>query len=445
MQVPQDNAAAAAVAETTQVGVFGPLVAPQSHYRPSLEEKEHDPEEDAEGEIETIEEIENTRKRQIEQPQQQHQQTLVNGGSPAKRPRLSNGYENGVDAATDPMELDGQHQHGGDNHAYPSPLEGEQAPTPIPRTDGPEQGTQVEKVHELAPETIFIPLGNDDTSVTSPLTTTPQVNGENAPVLLHCQWNPRDPTILAAGGTDALARIWTISRATTADQRQDPAANHMNGMVPPFHNLIADDIDPKSTITAMAWSWDGNAIAIASDAEGKGTICIWDTCGSLIQTYQVPEGPVVKLRWSPDNTSVLGVAPEGEGALIIVYPVTAVSTMSYVVPDHNADLDVAWLNESEFLICGGQLMMSLRCDNDSGSINKTREFDVREGDSLTQVHFDWRATLAATCGEKGFVDVRHIRSRPNYITDSGRYGMHQVDVARSRLMMGQLLLWLGSH
>lgn len=404
VQVPQEDAAVTAVAEAMQVGVFGPLVTPQPLHRPSLEEKEHDPEEDAEGEVETIEEIENTRKRQIERPQQ----PLVNGGSPAKRPRLSNGYENGVDAATDPMELDGQHQHGGDNHAYPSPLEGEQAPTPTPRTDGPDQGTQVDKVQELAPETIFIPLGLDDTSIASPLATAPQVNGDNAPVLLHCQWNPKDPTILAAGGTDALARIWTISRATTADQ--DPAANHVNGSVPPFHSLITDDIDPKSTITAMAWSWDGNSIAIASDSDGKGTICVWDVCGSLIQNYQVPEGPVVKLRWSPGNTSVLGVAPEGDGALIVVYPITAPSSMSYVIPDHNAELDVAWLSETDFLLCGGQLMMSLKCDNETGSIAETRKFDVREGDSLTQVHFDWRATLAATCGEKGFVDVRHTEA-----------------------------------
>ncbi|KAK6081397.1 WD g-beta repeat containing protein [Seiridium cupressi] len=403
VQVPQENAAAAAVAEAMQVGVFGPLVAQASHPAPAvaLEEKEHDPEEDADGEVETIEEIENTRKRQIDRPQQ----ALVNGGSPAKRPRLSNGYENGVDAATDPMELDGQHQHGGDNHAYPSPLEGEQAPTPIPRTDGPEQGTQVEKVLELAPETVFIPLGTDDTSISSPLATAPRGNGENAPVLLHCQWNPLDPTILAAGGTDALARIWTISRATTADQHQDPASNHVNGTVPPFHSLIEDGIDPKSNVTAMAWSWDGQAIAIATDASTKGRISVWDVHGSLTQHYEVPEAPVIKLRWSPGNTSVLAVAPEGNDALITVYPITAFSSMSYVVKDHSADLDVAWVNETDFLLCGGQLLMSLRCDHETSTIGETKRFEAREGDSLTQVHFDWRATLAATCGEKGFVDI----------------------------------------
>ncbi|KAI0137234.1 lish protein [Xylariales sp. AK1849] len=413
-QVPHENAAA--VAEMMQLGVFGPLTPhPLSLERP--EEPEHDSEEDAEGDIETLEEVENSRKRQLDRPQQ----PLLNGGSPAKRPRLSNGYENGVDAATDPMELDGQ--HGGDNHAYPSPLEGEQAPTPIPRTDGPEQGTQVDKVEELAPETTFIPLGSEEAPVSSPLTTMSKISSENAPVLLHCQWNPRDPTILAAGGTDALARIWTISRATTADQNQDPAFSHVNGAVPPFHSLIEDDIGPKSTVTAMAWNWDGKVIAVATDSETKGKISLWSADGVNIHHFEVPESPIIKIRWSPTNSAILGIAPDNEGTLVTVYHAQTPNTVSHVLPDHNidSDLDVAWTSETEFLLCGGQLLRSLRCEGES--IVETRRFEVREGDSLSQVHFDWRSRLAATCGEKGFVDIwdatglrREIKAHDGVVT-----------------------------
>ena len=52
------------------------------------------------------------------------------------------------------------------NHAYPSPLEGEQAVTPIMRTEGPEQATQVEKVDELGSQAIFLRLGAEDPSGT---------------------------------------------------------------------------------------------------------------------------------------------------------------------------------------------------------------------------------------------------------------------------------------
>ncbi|KAH8677329.1 WD40-repeat-containing domain protein [Xylariales sp. PMI_506] len=418
-RLSQENAAA--VAEALQLGVFGPLLA-QPARQDRVEEAEHDADEDAEGEVETVEEIENSRKRQNDRPQ-----ALVNGGSPAKRPRLSNGYENGVDAATDPMEVDGQ--HGGDNHAYPSPLEGEQAPTPVPRTDGPEQGTQVEKVEELTTETIFIPLGPEENPIgseASAVVSRISNSNDNAPpVLLHCQWNPRDPTMLAAGGTDALARIWSISRAMTTDhaQTQDPAANHVNGIVPPFHTLIEDGVGPKSTVTAMAWNWDGTAIAIATDSETKGRISLWSKDGTHIHHFEVPESPIIKLRWSPNNAAILAIAPDHEGTLVAVYHAMTANSMSYVLSDYNidADLDAAWINDSDFLLCGGQLLMSMKCDG--GSIVEINRFETRAGDTLSKVHFDWRSTLAATCGEKGFVDIwdaggnhREIKAHDGVVT-----------------------------
>ncbi|KAI1846517.1 hypothetical protein JX266_007414 [Neoarthrinium moseri] len=405
VQVPQENAAA--LAEAMQLGVFGPLQArPLQHEQQQQqqqqpqppEEKEHDPEEDAEGEVETIEDLENSRKRQLDRPQQPQ----LNGGSPAKRPRLSNGYENGVDAATDPMELDGQHG-GSDNHAYPSPLEGEQAPTPIPRTDGPDQGTQVDKVQELTTQTIFIPLGAEESSALSSPSTASRNQGENAPVLLHCQWNPRDATILAAGGTDALARIWTISRATTADPTLDPASNHVNGTIPPFHSVVGDDINPKSNVTAMAWNADGTTLAVATDSDTKGRISLWSADGAPVGQFEVPEAPIIKLRWSPNNAAILCIAPENDGILVTVYHALTSNSISHVLPDHT-DLDAAWLSESEIILCGGQVLTLLKCET-NGIVESPRKFETREGDSLSQVQFDSMSTLLATCSERGFVDI----------------------------------------
>src|SRR6185437_12489555 len=127
------------------------------------------------------EENENARKRPVDNDQPQNQ-----SGPPGKKPRLSNGYENGFDAT--PMDIDDDQN--GDENAYPSP---EQLPSPVVATNGPEQGTQVDKVNDLTTEEIFLELSEDPTA-------------RNA-VLLQCEFNPRDPMILAAAGTDALARM----------------------------------------------------------------------------------------------------------------------------------------------------------------------------------------------------------------------------------------------
>ncbi|KAI0832992.1 WD40 repeat-like protein [Hypoxylon sp. FL0890] len=415
-QVPRDAAATAALAEAMQLGIFGPLLAgpplqqqgEQQQQQQQQQTDDMDEDEDADAEEDTVAvapttiggDVENNRKRQIDR---QPQAALLNG-SPAKRPRLSNGYENGVDAATTPMELDGQN-HNGDNHAYPSPQEGEQAPTPTPRTDGPEQGTQVDKVQELATETTFLPLGSgvEDASASSPTTALAGINGENAPVLLHCLWHPRDPTILAAAGTDALARIWNLSRGTTSDLASD---DHVNGASYNFQPLIEDEVQGRVTVTAMAWNWDGTVIAVATDSDSKARIALWSSEGEYIQRFEVAEPPVIKLRWNPNNIAILGIAPDNGGTLLTVYHSVTANSMTYFLARHDLEtepVDAAWISESEFLICGGDLLMALRCAD--GEITELKRFDTREGDSLTQVQFDWRSSLAATCGEKGFVDI----------------------------------------
>ncbi|KAI1364297.1 WD40-repeat-containing domain protein [Xylaria arbuscula] len=394
-----------------QLGIFGPLDAhpPPHQQKPDESDDDADAEPDLEMQptpapVSTAPlpttassgaDVENSRKRQGER---QQQSSLVNG-SPAKRPRLSNGYEHGVDTATTPMELDGQ-DHQGDNHAYPSPLEGEQAPTPLPRTDGPEQGTQVDKVEELACETTFIPLGSGLDDAPGALT---RVNSDSAPVLLHCQWHPRDPSLLAAAGTDALARIWNISRGATADPASE---DHVNGIVPDFHDLVEDDIPPKATVTAMAWNWDGSAIAVATDSDSKARLTLWTPDGSHIHHFEVAEPPIIKLRWSPHSTAILAIAPDSGGTLITVYHSRTLNSLTYFLPNHdlNAEpLDAAWTSDTEFLLCGGDLLMLLRCSEKE--ISDVRKFETREGDTLTQVQYDSRCSLAATCGEKGFVDI----------------------------------------
>ncbi|KAJ9141918.1 WD repeat protein [Pleurostoma richardsiae] len=385
-QVPRD----AATAEATQFGVFGPVVAQP----PQKEEELEDDEPEAADEVDT------SRKRQIET-----QNSLANG-SPAKRQRLlSNGYENGADAASTPMEIDQQQQqHTDNNHAYPSPLEGERVPTPIPRTDGPEQGTQVDKVDELAPETIFLRLGADESSASAFPTadeTAPSRTSQN-PIILHCQWNPQDPSSLAAAGTDALARVWKLASGANAE----PVDSHVKDVSRPYDDLVEDDVPAESMITALAWNGEGNAIAVAVQFDNKARISIWFADGTPSHRFDVAEPPVIKLRWNPNSMSILAIAPDKKGTVVTVFSSAMANSVSYFLPEHDLHsdpLDAAWVSESEFLVCGGDLLLWLRCTEDS--IALFRKFETRQDDSLTEVHFDRHSKLVATASDKGVIDL----------------------------------------
>jgi len=395
---------ATAQAEKLQVGIFGPLIT-----QPPAKVEAHDSVDETaripatslpppSTGLQPGEEADASRKRL---PQQ------LPNGSPVKRPRLSNGYDHGpsetpAPVTTMPMDIDTQENQVSqphDNHAYPSPLEGEQAPTPIVHTDGPEQGTQVDKVEELLPETTFIRLVDDarQTNDTNDATVGPT----NAPIILQCEWNPKDPSILAAAGTDALAHVWTVPHGTNSEG--EAARDHVfsNGLP-----LLDPEAPSTTTVSALAWTSDGTTLAVAVNLESKAAIHICSADGILLQTLAPSEPPVVKLCWNPSNTALLAISPDKGAALVTVYYASKGNSLSYRVPDYeilNSPLDATWTNDFEFILGGGDMLIGLSCSD--ASIHETRKFGTEKDDSFTQVLFDWRSKLTATSSEKGTLDL----------------------------------------
>lgn len=370
-------------------GVFGPL-----KFEGDRNAGEDDDEEDSEPDQEP-EEHETSRKRPVDR---QHHGAAH--GSPAKRQRLNNGYENGADSATTPMEID---HHPDNNHAYPSPLEGEQAASPLPRTEGPDKGTQVEKTHELTQATRFLRLGPDEAA--EPSEASPTRASEN-PIVLLCEWNPQDPSSLAAAGTDALARVWTVSRGPGLDATTQP--DHVDGVTMPFVNLVDDDLPRSALINSMAWNSRGDAIAIAiepgnNEPGNKARISIMAPDGTNLHRIDGIEAPVIKLRWSPNDEYILSVSPEKGGTLATVFS-SKVDQSYFLEHDITAEpLDAAWISDTEFVLCGGDLLISLHCTENG--IVPGRTFETSREECFTHVQFDWRSKLIATASEKGVIDV----------------------------------------
>ena len=391
-------------AEEAQTGLFGPLVVQPPR---KIEDAQSEDVVEEERPAEEVERL--SRKRQIEARPQSRQEQWHGSPPLPKKQRLSNGPENQADSGTTPMDgVDANGPGGENNGAYPSPLEREAPPVAIPRTDGPDQGTQIDKVEELAPETTFLRLRDEDTASGA---TPVGANGPsgNAPVLLHCQWNPKDPASLAAAGTDALARIWTVTRAPPGGGLSNgdrPSSGHVNGMDQPCYDLVEEGTHSNATTTALAWNWEGNAIAVATDYGYKASINVWGSTGTHLQRFEISEPPIIKLRWNPSDAAILAVGVENGSAVVSVFRAQTTNGMSYHLRGHdlaNWPLDVAWINETDFLVCGGDVFQALHCT--PTGIVLARSFDTRPDDNFTQVLFDWRSKLAATASDKGILDV----------------------------------------
>jgi len=399
-----------AAGEAVPQGVFGPLIVQAARHQDAEDEDEAPEAEDADL----------SRKRQIDG--QSHR--MLNG-SPAKRPRLSNGYENGTaDSAITPMEIDDHHAEN-NHHAYPSPREGEPAPTPLPRTEGPEQGTQIPKVKNLTAETTYLRLTGDElatgaalgageTSETRGAAVTAAASGANEnPVVLHCQWNPKDPRFLAAAGSDALARLWTLTGATAPE----PVANHVNGASHPFQRLLDMNEARDTLVTAMSWNGEGNLIAVATSLDNTARVSIWTSDARLELRFNVQEPPVTSLRWSPDSQSILALAPCDGGFMVTVVSTSNQDPVSYSLTrqpglilgvdpsDASLDIDAAWISPDEFVICGGNHFAAYRYKAESSSIEKSREYRTQPEDRFMKLRKDRESCWAVTATAQGGLDV----------------------------------------
>lgn len=339
------------------------------------------------------EEFENARKRQNDSEPSQ-----AANGPASKKIRLSNGtaHENGFDNSSNLMDIDRDDEQNGDENAYPSP---EQAPSPMPMiiTDGPNQGTQVEKVHDLAGETTFLDLSDD-----------PARNANT--VLLQCEFNPQDPTFLAAAGTDALARMWTLSHVAPDSGSVPVPESPGKPKFAPHVNLLDESMPLTTTTTGLSWSSDGATIAVSSEPndDGVAKVEFWHTDGRQFASYNNFESPIICLKWNFENTACLAISPGNDNTITVItvmFPGGA-THRQYSIPTHSLRIQVleaAWTQNDVFVLSGGDMLKAYQCSEEE--ISPVKKFETREGHALSKVVFDERSRLLATASDTGNIDV----------------------------------------
>jgi len=245
-------------------------------------------------------------------------------------------------------------------------------------TNGESVGVQSDKVRELGPETSLLCV--------------PDKN------VMHTAWNPQDPQILATGG-EALCRIWTVSTKTilspegTCPERQQ-------------QQQFVDTLGPSdgSSVTAMAWSSDGEILAVAtrSDTLGRtGDVSLWDKTGRSLDELRTVPDMILMFRWNPSGTHLLGITSSRRGSALMVWD-TRSSDALCPLELHDVVMDAAWSDDQNFTICGQNCIVQMSIETQRIVALHSRT-DEEKYQSWTHIRFDTASKTTAIAAEESAV------------------------------------------
>ena len=265
--------------------------------------------------------------------------------------------------------------------------------------NGRSVGVQSDKVADLGPETTVL-----------------SVAGKN---VTHALWNPRDPTLLATGG-DALCRIWALSTSSATLARSTAPAAVIQGISALGETTSPDDsadpipssLSPRpvmdmhdalddSSVTAMAWSPDGELLAIAKhpkSGHGRGNISIRSKSGETVDELPGGQHWVLNLLWNPSGTLLLGIEhSDSNTSNLMVWDISA----SHLIDPHlfqKPVMDAAWTDDRTLRLCGTDMIATTVVGADRLEVIDER-YDGQSPDEWTRVRFDALTQSTAIASE----------------------------------------------
>ena len=157
--------------------------------------------------------------------------------------------------------------------------------------------------------------------------------------ILHAIWNPHPQrSVLAVGGSGLCQLLHFNDGASTSTPTRV-------------------DLFPSqeiSMVTSMAWNPDGTVLAIAArfdSKESSGNISTWTADGKALDELSAAQDLVLKLRWNPQGSMLLGITATGDDSSSLV---AWDMRTGQALPVHcgNVITDAVWTGDNAVTLCG---------------------------------------------------------------------------------------------
>lgn len=253
-------------------------------------------------------------------------------------------------------------------------------------TNGNSVGVQSEKIAELGPETTILDLDVIDQSQSANGDRAGNGNGRGGQSVMHTTWHPKEPAVLATAG-EALARIWTVSRSGSPTTK-------------PYVDLLAPG--DRSLVTAIAWSPEGDCLAVATRDLGSGwmgQVTIWTKDGVMRDALPAAHDMMLALRWNPPGTRLLGVASSGRSSSVLVWDPAHGQALQPVELEKTV-VDAAWTGDMQYTVCGEDTIINFIINPNHTTSIKRHYQDQGSRQNWSMIRWDSVSQITAVAAEE---------------------------------------------
>lgn len=199
-------------------------------------------------------------------------------------------------------------------------------------------------------------------------------------------WRPRDPTTVVAAGI-GFCSLWKLSLSSE-----------------PAEKKIVERKKGSPNVSTVAWDAIGEKLAVATSADNKGTITMYNINGDAVDLLPEVSRAITGLHWADSSSQLMVVASNHQTSELVLWDDNRrpdVFPPPQVIEDNITNL--AWCGRNQVFASGDGAIYECEVDNSIRLVNTYPSRDGATWDFIRCIQTEIHSVAIAACGSKALI------------------------------------------